>query len=110
METSDRKGVRVESEQFISYKLFDSENRICDEGMALAKDISRNGVAVENRRSFDIDSRLELTIALSEDLIQTEGVVRNVKEIDEKTYLIGIEFSNITKDQIKKLSKEFPGI
>ena len=110
METSNRKGVRVESEQFISYKLFDSENRICDEGMALAKDISRSGVAVENRRTFEIDSRLELTIALSEDLVQTEGMVRNVKEIDDKTYLIGIEFTQITEDQIKKLSKEFPGI
>ena len=110
MDISNRKGVRVESEQFISYKLFDSENRICDEGMALAKDISRTGIAVENRCGFEVGAKLELTIALSEDLVQTEGLVRNVNKIDDKSYLIGIEFTQITDDQIKKLSKEFPGL
>jgi hypothetical protein len=110
MEESNRKGVRIESEQFISYKLYDSKNRICDEGMALAKDISRTGVAVENRKEFEIGSRAELTLALSADLIQIEGIVRNVNKIDEKKYLIGLEFTKITDDQIAKLKKEFPTI
>jgi hypothetical protein len=110
MEEKSRKGVRIESEQFISYKLYDAKNRICDEGMALAKDISRTGVAVENRKKFEIGARADLTIALSDDLVQVEGIVRNVSQIDEKNFMIGIEFTKITDDQIKRLKKDFPEI
>jgi hypothetical protein len=110
MEGSNRKGVRIESEQFISYKLYDSKNRICDEGMALAKDISRTGLAVENRKKFEVGARAELTIALKADLVQVECVVRNVNQIDEKNFMIGLEFTKITEEEIAKLKKDFPGI
>jgi len=72
MSTEDRKASRLESTQFISYPLYDSEGRICEEGMARTRDISRSGVAVENRTSFEVGAKVELTIALSEELIKTE--------------------------------------
>ncbi len=110
MSNQDRKSTRLDSDQFISYRLFDSEGRVCDEGMAKTNDISRTGVAVENRTAFEVGFKVELTIALSENLVKVDGVVRNVEEINENQYNIGIEFSNITDDQVKEISEEFPEI
>ena len=76
--------------------------------MAKANDISRTGVAVENRTAFEVGFKVELTIALSEDLVRIDGVVRNVEEINENQYNIGIEFSNITDDQVKRFLTKIP--
>ena len=110
MSNQDRKSPRLDSDQFISYRVFDSENRVCDEGMAKTKDISQSGVAVENRTAFEVGSTVELTIALAEDLIKVKGIVRNVDKNSEDQYNIGIEFSEISEDQLKKISEEFPEI
>jgi hypothetical protein len=110
MSKEERKTTRLESDQFISYRLYDTNNQVCDEGMAKTKDISSSGVAVENRREFDVGARVELTIALKEELIKTEALVRNIKKLDESTFLIGMEFTNISASEIEKLSKEFPQI
>ena len=110
MSSQDRKSARLESDQFISYRLYDSEDRVCEEGMAKTVDISRSGVAVENRTQFEVGAKIELTIALSEDLVKTEGVVRNVDQKDDSTFHIGIEFTDISESEIKQLAEEFPEI
>jgi len=109
MSAQDRKSTRLESDQFISYRLYDSENRVCDEGMAKTKDISRTGVAVENRTPMTVGSKIDLTLALSEDLVKISGVVRNSEKMDD-IFNIGIEFSEISEDELSKISKEFPEI
>jgi hypothetical protein len=110
MSSQERKSTRLDSDHFISYRLYDSEDRVCEEGMAKTVNISRSGVAVENRTEFDVGSKIELTIALTEDLVKTEGVVRNVEKKDDSTFHIGIEFVNISENEIKQLSEEFPEI
>jgi c-di-GMP-binding flagellar brake protein YcgR len=110
MSKEERKTTRLESDQFISYRLYDENNQICDEGMAKTKDISRSGVALENRREFEVGARVELTIALIDELIKTEALVRNINKLDDNTYLIGMEFTSISESEIEKLSKEFPQI
>jgi c-di-GMP-binding flagellar brake protein YcgR len=110
MSFKDRKDTRLESDQFISYRLFDKQNRVCDEGMAKTKDISRSGVALENRRPFEVDAKVELTIALTDELIKTEAIVRNVNQINDQTYSIGLEFTSITEEELNKLGKEFPNL
>jgi len=110
MSFKDRKSNRAESDQFISYRAYDSNNRVCDEGMAKTRDISRTGVSVENRRALEVGARVELTIALIEDVIKTESVVRNVKKADDQTYYIGLEFTRISDEELEKLGKEFPNL
>jgi hypothetical protein len=110
MSSQERKSARLESDQFISYRLYDSEDRVCNEGIAKTVDISRSGVAVENRTEFEVGAKIELTIALSEDLVKTEGVVRNVDKKDDSTFHIGIEFTDISEDEINQLAEEFPEI
>ena len=110
MSSQDRKSTRLESDQFISYRLYDSEDRVCEEGMAKTVNISRSGVAVENRTEFNVGAKVELTIALTEDLVKTDGIVRNVDKKDDTSYQIGIEFVNISENEIKQLAQEFPEI
>lgn len=110
MSNQDRKSPRLDSDQFISYRVYDSEDRVCDEGMAKTKDISQSGVAVENRTAIEVGARVELTIALTEDLVKIEGIVRNVDKAGEDQYNIGIEFAEISQEQLEHISKEFPEI
>jgi hypothetical protein len=65
---------------------------------------------VENRTEFGVGSKIELTIALKEDLVKTAGVVRNVDKKDDTTFQIGIEFVDISESEIKQLAEEFPEI
>jgi len=110
MSSQDRRSTRLESDHFISYRLYDSEDRVCEEGMAKTVNISRSGVAVENRTEFNVGAKVELTIALTEDLVKTDGVVRNVDKKDDTSYHIGIEFINISENEINQLAQEFPEI
>ncbi len=110
MSVQERKSTRLDSDQFISYRLFDKDGNICDEGMAKTKDISRSGVAVENRRSFELGVKVELTIALTEELIKADAIVRNVKEIEDGQYLVGMEFVALASEDYDKLKSEFPNM
>lgn len=110
MSVQERKSTRLDSDQFISYRLYDSEGNICDEGMAKTRDISRSGVAIENRRAFELGAKVELTIALSEELIKADASVRNVKELSDDLYLVGLEFDALSNEDFDKLKKEFPNI
>jgi len=110
MSSQDRKSTRLDSDQFISYRLYDSEGRVCDEGMAKTKDISQTGVAVENRTAFEVGLKVEVTIALTENLITLEGIVRNADKITDSQYNIGVEFLNMTDDELNQISKEIPEI
>ena len=110
MSVQNRKSTRLDSDQFISYRLYDKEGNICDEGMAKTKDISRSGVAIENRRAFELDSKVELTIALSEELIKADAFVKNVKELPDDLYLVGLQFDALSDEDFEKLKSEFPNI
>ena len=65
---------------------------------------------MENRTGFDVGSKVDLSIALSDELINVTGSVRNVNEIEENSYQIGIEFEDLSEEEIEKLASEFPNI
>lgn len=110
MSEEQRKSVRIESDQFISFKVYDEQDRVCNEGMALAKDISKSGVLLENRVGFDVDAKVDLAIALTEEILNVKGIVRNNTLVKENMYQIGIEFFDITEEEISKLASDFPNI
>jgi len=110
MSEEKRKSIRIESDQFISFKVYDGQKRICNEGMALAKDVSKSGVLLENRSGFDVGSDVDLAIALSEEILNVKGIVRNSKKVSDNAFQIGIEFSEITEEELTKLASEFPNI
>ncbi len=110
MSEQKRRSVRIKSDQFISFKVYDEQDRICDEGMALARNVSKSGVLLENRNGFENGAKVDLAIALSDELINVHGLVRNVKAINDQIFQIGIEFEGFSEDEVEKLSSEFPDI
>ncbi len=110
MSEKERQSTRLESDLFISYRLFDANDRVCEEGMAKTRDISKSGVALENRTDFEVGSRVELTIALSEELVKADAVVRNSKTLSNNNFLMGLEFTTLSDDDFDKLRAEFPEI
>ncbi|TFH00052.1 MAG: PilZ domain-containing protein [Calditrichales bacterium] len=110
MSSQERKSARSVSDQFISYRLYDSEGRVCDEGIARAIDISRSGVALECRSEFAVNSKIDLTIAMTDDVVKCVGEVRNVEKKNDSTFHIGIQFTDVSEDQIEMIVAEFPDI
>ena len=110
MTEQKKRSIRIKSDQFISFKVYDEENRICDEGMALTRNISKSGVLLENRNGFENGAKVDLAIALSDELLNVHGQVRNVKAINDHSFQIGIEFECLADDEIEKLASEFPDI
>ena len=109
-EEQARKTNRIQADQFIAFKVFDNEGRVCEEGMALTKDISASGVLLIHRIMYESGTKFELQIALPEELLNAEGIVRNIREVGDGTFEFGIEFVNISENELKKLKKEFPEI
>ena len=110
MSEQKRRSVRIKSDQFISFKVYDEQDRVCDEGMALARNISKSGVLLENRNGFENGAKVDLAIALTDELINVHGQVKNVKAINDHIFQIGIEFEGLSEDEVEKLSSEFPDI
>lgn len=105
-----RKSSRVDAQLFISYDIMDESGQISYSGMALSRDLSRKGVLMEERTSFPENSKIQLHLALGQDVIDIDGQIRHVEEITENTYHIGVEFLEMSPDMIEKISKFYPQI
>lgn len=105
-----RKSVRVDAQLFVSYDLFDKNGQVVQAGMALSKDLSKTGVQVRERSSFELDSSIQIHLAVGDEVVNVEGKVRHVEKVDENNYRIGIEFTQIDEEILKKLAKHYPEI
>lgn len=105
-----RKSIRVDAQLFISYDVLDKKGQVVQAGMALSKDLSKKGVQMQERSSFPLDTNIQIHLAVGNEVIDVNGKVRNVKKIDEKSYRIGIEFSQIDEELLEKLSQQYPDI
>lgn len=110
MEFKGRGAPRVESDNLLAYRLFDSEAKEIGGGMVKAFDISRTGVAIEAPYPMDAGFRIELTIGMGDDVVRAKGVVQNSKKVDEHTYHIGIEFDFLTDEDLNKIGMVYPEI
>ena len=110
MDFQGRESRRIGSENFVSYRLFDAENRVFDEGMALTLDISRTGIGIRTDHDMEIGLKVEVVIAVGDELVKTYGHIRNVKEWDDGAQHVGIEFDFLSDDELNKLAQVYPEI
>ncbi|GAB4381067.1 MAG: hypothetical protein Kow0042_31490 [Calditrichia bacterium] len=99
---------RVDAHHFISFDVLDDQGRVTQSGMAISRDLSRKGVKIENRFAFDKDANVRIHLALGDDVVHLDGTVRHVEKISEDEFHIGIEFSEINKELIERLSQSYP--
>jgi len=109
-ESEHRKSERIEAQHFISYDLLDSDSKISENGMALSLDLSREGVLIENRVEFQLDTNVNIHIAVGDDVVHLKGTVRHSGKIGEQKYHIGIHFEDMTDEKAEKLARFYPEI
>lgn len=110
MEFESRESTRIDSENFLSYRLFNADDQVFDEGMATTVDISRTGIAIRTAKSMDNGLKIELTIGVADDVVKTFGKVRNQKKHNDDEYQVGIEFDFLSEENLNKLATVYPDI
>ena len=100
---------RVETQLFISFYLLNDMGSPQVGGMGLALNISRTGVKLESRNDLMEDSKISLELAVGDDTIQVKGIVKYSKPVGD-TYHVGIEFIDLTKEEIELIGKYYPDV
>ena len=110
MDFEGRGAERIDSENLLSFRLFDAEGRVFNEGMVKTLDISRTGVSIEAMEPFEPGLRIELSIGLGSEILKTIGIVRNHHKLDDESFQVGIEFEYLSSDELNKLATVYPQI
>ncbi len=110
MEFESRESFRVDSENFISYRVYNADDQVFFEGMATTIDISRSGIAVITSSSVDAGLKIELAIGVGNEIVKAVGKVRNLKKLSEVKFQVGIEFDFLSESDLDKLSTIYPDI
>ncbi len=69
MEFEGRAAPRIESENLLSFRLFDLEQKVVNEGLVKTLDISRTGVAIASKVPMETGYRIELTIGMGDEVV-----------------------------------------
>lgn len=110
MEFESRESFRVDSDNFASYRLFNSEEQVIHEGIVTIIDISRTGVSFSTNFPVEAGLKIELVVGVGDELVKTLGRIRNQKNMDKKSYQVGVEFDFLTDDDLDKLATVYPDI
>ncbi len=110
MEFESRESFRVGSENFASYRLFNSEEQVIQEGVATITDISRTGIAFTTNYQPETGLKIELAIGVGDEIVKTTGRVRNQKSVDQKIFQIGVEFDFLSENDLDQLATVYPDI
>ena len=82
----------------ISYDSVDKEGNLLDQNMAIALDVSQNGILLETHKKIEVKTILLLFVDLENELIEIPGtVVFSIKKKDMK-FKSGINFQG-TREQ-----------
>jgi hypothetical protein len=110
MEFESRESFRVDSDNFASYRLFNSDDQVIYEGVATVIDISRTGVAFLTKYPAENGLKIELAIGVGDELVRTTGRIRNQKSLTKEDYQVGVEFDFLSEDDLDKLATVYPDI
>ncbi len=110
MEFESRESFRVDSENFISYRVYNADDQVFFEGMATTLDISKTGIAILTTTSVETGLKIELAIGVGSEIVKTLGKVRNQKKLSDVEFQVGIEFDFLSENDLDKLSTVYPDI
>ncbi len=110
MKFEARGAKRFESENLLSYQLFDENKQVISQGVAKTLDISKTGVSIETFYNMNVGDRIELTMGIGADVVKAMGTIKNNKPISERTFQIGIEFDFLSEEDLKKIGMVYPDI
>ena len=109
MSDDKRTARRVDSQLFISFSIPNEMGTPSEGGMALVLNISKKGVKLENRNPIEVASIMELILAVGNETIKVRGIVKYSDQVGDQ-YNIGIEFENLTGEELALIEKYYPDI
>ena len=107
---NSRKSERIDAQLFISYDVIDKKGKTVLSGMGLSKDLSRKGLKMEDRYEFTEGSKIKLHLAVGDEVVDVNGIIRRVEKGDEEVYYIGIEFKDLDPGMLEKIGQFYPDI
>ncbi len=110
MKFDGRGAKRLESENLLAYRVFDSKQQVVGQGVVRTLDISRTGISFEAFTPLEKETRVELTIGIGPDVVKTMGTIKNCKALTEKTFHVGVEFDFLSEDDLNKIAMVYPDI
>jgi c-di-GMP-binding flagellar brake protein YcgR len=90
-----RRFPRLDAVNLVSYTQLDQDNNPVDMGMCKSLDLSLGGVTIRVHRSFDVNSCLEMVMALGDRLIKSSGRVVHVRRVKKDLYDVGVCFTQV---------------
>jgi hypothetical protein len=110
LKKENRASTRLDAENLLAYSLYDIEGNPFDGGMVKTINISRVGISILSKTVMTPGFKIELTIGVGDDIVKTTGIINNNQELDDGDIQIGIEFENLSQDDIDKIAKVYPEI
>ncbi len=110
MKFDGRGARRLESENLLAYRVFDSNQQVVGQGIVRTLDISRTGISFEAFSPLQKETRIELTIGIGPDVVRAMGTIKNCTAITEKTFHVGVEFDFLSEDDLNKIAMVYPDI
>lgn len=91
MSKNRREYTRYPAVNLVSYVHYDKEEHKDYEGVAKTADVSKGGFRVQIPEKFEVDTKLEVTVAIGEKILSFLSKVVFVKKLNEKLYDVGVQ-------------------
>ena len=104
MDLERRKHPRIDALELVSYENYETTKTELMMGMGKTLDISIGGICLESRHALPLGSKLKLSIALEEELIDIDGTIMSLTLTDDLNVKIHIQFDNPDQEIQKTIS------
>ena len=94
---NDRLDLRIKNLNLVQVSRFNEEGSQADLATGRTLDISQGGIRLELYHPLPLRTLVALTLALGETLIEIQGKVVYLEEIDEERCAMGIQFRNMNE-------------
>ncbi|MCF8025052.1 MAG: PilZ domain-containing protein [Desulfobacteraceae bacterium] len=102
--TERRKYPRIETENDVSYVLFNADREVIDQGKGKALDLSQSGTLLETEKPLNGSFVILMTLDLEGKKVKVQGRVANIRKSDKPgCYRTGIEFVGSRDEQIEAI-------
>ncbi|MBW1767467.1 MAG: PilZ domain-containing protein [Deltaproteobacteria bacterium] len=96
-----RKNLRVDSHNLLSYVCVDENNREVGQGMGRTLNVSEGGILMETHTLIDPEYPIVFTIAMEDDLMNIRGKIAFNKQREDGKYETGIKFIETDEETIR---------
>ncbi len=96
---------RVKNLSLVQVDRRDEEGSPADLATGRTLDISPGGIRLELHHSLPLRTIVEMSLALDNDLVDVQGKVVYLEEIDDQRCAMGIQFIDVTEDARQALER-----